>query len=269
MRLDMADESQVLEFLQKAQAFGITTLDTADIYGSYRMNEFLGRVFQRDVSLKQNFKIIGKTGIRNDKQGGVQHKHYDYSADYIHGAVQKMCQDLGVEQLEYLLLHRPSPLMNYAKIGKVLTRLQNDGIVKQVGVSNFNVEEMMALNQYAEVSTNQIEFSPLCFEHYNNNVLTYLQTHKLSAQIWSPLAGGDVFTPSFLNDTLQKYATIFNVSIEAIIYAFILKLPIEAAIILGTTKIERLDVLLELERFDLPLEAWFDIAESSQKYRVK
>lgn len=269
MRLDMENEQSALELLQKGKTLGIEYLDTADIYGGYKMNAFLGRVLQQDASLTKHYKIIGKTGIRSDKQDGTTFKHYDYSGDYIKSAVEQMCREFGIDQLEYLLLHRPSPLMNYAVIGKTLTQLQNEGVVKQVGVSNFNMEEIIALNQYAEVTTNQIEFSPLCYEHYDNNVLTYLQTHKLGAQIWSPLAGGKVFEDSPLLKTLEKYARQFQVSVEAIIYAFIHKLPVETAIILGTTKKERLDVVLELEQFELPLEAWFDIAASSQKYIVK
>lgn len=269
MRLDMSDEQSALDLLQKAEAFNISYLDTADIYGNYEMNSFLGRVFEQDPTLRNHFKIIGKTGIRSEKQFGTNHKHYDYDGDYIKAAVEKMCREFGVNQLEYLLLHRPSPLMNYSEVGKTLIQLQHDGVVKNVGVSNFNVEEMKALNQYVEVTTNQIEFSPLCYEHYDNNVLTYIQSRKMSAQIWSPLAGGKVFEPSPLLDTLQKYAKQFNVSVEAIVYAFIQKLPIETSIILGTTKKERLDVLLELDGFDLPLEAWFDIAASSGNYTVK
>lgn len=269
MRLDMEDEQSALELMQKARNLGIDYLDTADIYGNYEMNSFIGRVFEHDPTLKAHFKIIGKTGIRSPKQWGVAHKHYEYTEDYVKQAVEKMCQEFDVNQLEYLLLHRPSPLMNYAEIGKVLNSLQNEGLVKQIGVSNFNVEEMRTLNQYTEVVTNQIEFSPLCYENYDNNVLTYLQAHRVSAQIWSPVAGGKVFMESALFDTLTKYAKQFSVSVEAIVYAFIFKLPIDASIILGTTKKERLDVLVELEKFELPTEAWFDIAAASQNYRVK
>lgn len=269
MRLDMENEQAALELMQKARVLGIDHLDTADIYGNYEMNGFLGRVFKHDPTLKTHFKIIGKTGIRSPKQAGTDYKHYDYSEDYIKRAVEKMCQEFDVNQLEYLLLHRPSPLMDFSSIGRLLTTLQNEGVVKRIGVSNFNVEEMRALNQYAEVTTNQIEFSPLCYENYDNSVLTYLQSHRVSAQIWSPVAGGKVFEPSPLFDTLTKYSKQFSVSVEAIVYAFILKLPVDTSVILGTTKPERLDVLLELSTFELPLEAWFDIAAVSGNYIVK
>lgn len=269
MRLDMENEQGALELMQKARNLGIDYLDTADIYGNYEMNSFIGRVFQHDPTLRSHFKIIGKTGIRSPKQAGTAYKHYDYSEDYIKHAVEKMCREFGVDQLEYLLLHRPSPLMNYTQMGNVLNCLQREGLVKQVGVSNFNVEEMRALNQYAEVMTNQIEFSPLCYENYDNNVLTYLQAQRIRAQVWSPVAGGRVFEQSPLFDTLTKYANRFAVSVEAVVYAFIFKLPIETSVILGTTKKERLDVLVELEQFELPLEAWFDIAAASQNYQVK
>lgn len=269
MRLDMNDEQSAVELLTTAKNKGIDYLDTADIYGDYQMNEFLGRVLKQNPELQNHFKIIGKTGIRSPKQAGTDYKHYDYTPEYIRGAVEKMCREFGRDHLDYLLLHRPSPLMNFSEIGKVLLDLQHKGIVQKLGVSNFNVEEMKALNQYVEIATNQIEFSPLSYENYENNVFTYLQARRMNAQIWSPLAGGKVFEPSPLFDALTKHANVHNVSVEAIIYAFIAKLPFTNSIILGTTKKERLNVLDEMATFELPLEAWFEIAAASQNYVVK
>lgn len=269
MRLDMDDEKGAVELLKAAKNQGINCLDTADIYGGYQMNAFLGKILQQNKELQDHFQIIGKTGIRSPKQEGTDYKHYDYTADYIKSAVEKMCAEFGRDHLDYLLLHRPSPLMKFSEIGKVLADFQREGIVKNVGVSNFNLEEMRALGQYAEITTNQIEFSPLCYEHYDNDVLTYLQARNISAQIWSPVAGGKVFEPSPLKDALEKYATLYGVSIEAIVYAFIAKLPVETSIILGTTKKERLEVVSEMSKFELPLEAWFEIAAASDRYVVK
>lgn len=269
MRLDMNDKKSALAFLQKARALGIVELDTADIYGGYEMNAFLGSVMDEDKTLRDHFKVIGKTGIRSPKQSGTDYKHYDYSEAYILQAVEKMRAELGVEQIEYLLLHRPSPLMQFASIGNTLLKLQETGAVKKVGVSNFNIEEMKALSQYVSIAANQIEFSPLSYEHYDNNVLTYMQANQLHAQVWSPVAGGQVFSPSPLRDVLEKYANAFSVSIEAVVYAFISKLPVSTSIILGTTKKERLEVVKQMHKFELPLEAWFEIAAASQKYIVK
>lgn len=269
MRLDMNDEQGALALLEGAKDQGIEYLDTADIYGDYKMNTFLGRILQQNEALQNHFKIIGKLGIRSPKQEGTDHKHYDYTKEYVRFAVEKMCREFGRTHLDYLLLHRPSPLMNFSEIGEVLSELVNEGVVKAVGVSNFNIEEMKALGQYVNVEANQIEFSPLCYEHYDNNVLTYLQSSGISAQIWSPVAGGKVFEPSPLFDVLSKHAQFYTVSVEAIVYAFIAKLPIQTSIILGTTKKERLSVIRELETFELPLEAWFEIAAASQNYIVK
>ena len=41
--------------------------------------------------------------------------------------------------------------------------------------------------------TNQIEWNPVCFEHFNSGMMDYLTVNKIHPMIWSPLAGGRLF----------------------------------------------------------------------------
>jgi predicted oxidoreductase len=58
-----ADPEDLLKRLRKCLDLGITTLDTAEIYGVYRVEEFLGDTLRKDPGLRSKFEIVTKFGI--------------------------------------------------------------------------------------------------------------------------------------------------------------------------------------------------------------
>lgn len=73
---------------------------------------------------------------------------------------------------------------------------EKEGLVREIGVSNFDPYKFDAMNGAVggQLVTNQIEWNPLCFEHFNTGMMDYLTYHKIHPMIWSPLAGGRLFS---------------------------------------------------------------------------
>ena len=81
-------------------------------------------------------QIITKCGIIY-KSETARVKYYDYSKEHIKGQVEKSLKYMGVDHIDTLLLHRPSPFMDPAEISRAFEELKEEGKVRTFGVSNF------------------------------------------------------------------------------------------------------------------------------------
>ena len=103
---------------------------------------------------------------------------------------------MGVDHIDTLLLHRPSPFMDPAEISRAFEELKEEGKVRTFGVSNFLPDEFRLLKSYLTVPliTNQVELSPLRMGNMENGVINQCMEERIHPMLWSPLAGGRIFT---------------------------------------------------------------------------
>ncbi|WP_371358521.1 aldo/keto reductase, partial [Salmonella sp. E393-2] len=99
----------------------------------------------------------------------------DHSVEGVQRAYDRSLKTLRVDYLDLFLIHWPVPALDrYVEAWKGLVRLLEEGRVKAIGVSNFNIEltrQAIAAVGAGEISTNQIELSP------------YLQSRALTAYL--------------------------------------------------------------------------------------
>jgi predicted oxidoreductase len=118
--------------------------------------------------------------------------------------------------------------------------------------------------------TNQVEFSPWCLEHIQNNNLEFFQKEGIIPMAWSPLAGGRLFDPRDIRGErlvmeLEEVAAETGAyGIELVAYAWILKHPAKFIPIVGSGKIERLKRAVDALEVALTTEQWFRILVASQ-----
>lgn len=265
-------------FLHQLLELGINTIDQADIYGNYTSESLLGEAFKRAPELKDEFTIITKCGIalKSDKFPERTIKHYDYSKEYIVKSAEQSLENMGLEKIDVLLLHRPSPLLNPIEVAEAFDRLKNQGKVAHFGVSNFLPHQIDALSSYLETPliTNQIELSPLNLEHFNNGNLDFCLQHKIQPMSWSPLAGGRIFHPKTEQEqrviqAVTEIAHDNNISDPSeIIYAWLLMLPSEPIITVGSGNINRIQSATNALSVSLSTEEWFKIYTASTGSKV-
>lgn len=265
--------NELLTFTKQLVEKGVTAYDSADIYGEYRCEEAFGRALKLDSTFRDKIELITKTGIKLDcsKYPDRQLKIYDYSKQYIIESVENSLQNLNTDRLDLLLLHRPSPLMDFQELASAFEQLKKSGKVLEFGVSNFTAREYDALNSFVDgtLVTNQIEISPYCLEHFENENLHYLQQHKIIPMAWSPLAGGRLF--SGLDERAQRISNIatklskkYYCSVSQIYYAWLLKHPTKICPIIGSGKLERVIEAVEALDVELTDEDWFFIYNASK-----
>lgn len=276
MRLNgLQGEKQVQELVETAMAGGINFFDHADIYGGGECEEIFGRAVA--PSLREKMILQTKCVIRP----GVC---YDSSKEYILQQVDASLRHLRTEYIDILLLHRPDALMEPEEIAEAFDVLEQSGKVRAFGVSNHNPMQIELLNSCCggRIRVNQIQYSiahcptidaGLNFNIANdagcsrdNSVIEYARWKKLQLQAWSPFQYG-MFEGTFLgnehfpelNAVLERLASQYDTTTNAIAVAWILRHPAQIQCIVGTTNKERVKGLAAASDITLTREEWYEL----------
>ena len=171
---------------------GVTLIDTADIYAP-AWNE-----------MGHNERIVAEglrtwTGDSSDvfvtTKGGITRSEgeawgRDGSALYLRQAVERSLENLGVDVIDLYQYHRPDRWLVYGEVMATLATLQQEGLIRAVGISNASIEEIEIAQQVlgsGNLASVQNEFSP---RHPGSiDELRYCGEHGIAFLPWSPLGG--------------------------------------------------------------------------------
>jgi predicted oxidoreductase len=252
---------QMIELMNCCLENNITTFDHADIYGNYGTESAFGKAFNESKIDRSKIQIISKCGIQLESESRkTAIKHYNYSASYIISSAEQSLENLQTDYLDLLLLHRPSPLMQADEIAEAVETLKHDGKILDFGVSNFTPSQTDLIQTKTKINYNQIRFSVTHFGAMLDGSLDHMQTHNITPMSWSPL--GSVFK----NDDEQakrvkqlatKFAIKYDVPLEVLLLAWILKHPSNILPVCGTTDLSRIANLMKATTIELDLQDWF------------
>ncbi|WP_436855038.1 aldo/keto reductase [Staphylococcus caeli] len=262
---------QLNRYLNELVSRGITTMDHADIYGKYTCEGIFGKALKLSPELREQLEIVTKCGIvlpGSPLEGEKGHR-YDHSSTHIRQSVDRSLQELQVDHLDSLLIHRPSPLMDPNEITDALKTLVTEGKVKSFGVSNFNKSQYDLLSQCLvcdklHITVNQLEVSPYTLDALENGIINHMYKDDVKIMAWSPMAGGKLFNladekaaniMSIITPLAQKY----QVSANSIVTAWLNKHPASIMPVLGTHNLSRVDEAVNGLGITLTDQEWFDI----------
>ncbi|ABF62333.1 aldo/keto reductase (plasmid) [Ruegeria sp. TM1040] len=247
---------------------GITTFDQADIYGDYGAEAILGGALKANPSLRDQMEIVTKCDIVAPigRYADKSVKYYDTSRAHIMHSVETSLSEMGIEQIDLLLIHRPDPLMDHNETGAALDELVTSGKVRAVGVSNFRPWDWSLLQSAMKtpLSTNQIEISLGEVSPFTNGDLAFHQQHNHPVMAWSPLGGGGLMTAtSELTKRMDAIAAAQGVDRAAVAVAFLLRHPAQILPVLGTNNLDRIKTISDATKVELDRETWFKLYEAA------
>jgi predicted oxidoreductase len=247
---------------------GITTFDQADIYGGYTAEAVMGTALKANPPLRQHMEIVSKCDIVIDagRHSGARVKHYDTTAEHINASVDASLSEMGIDEIDVLLVHRPDPLMDHHVTGAALDALVDAGKIRAVGGSNFRPWDWNLLQSAMRhpLLTNQIELSLKHIAPFTNGDLAFHQQHGHVVMAWSPLGGGDLMTASNeLTHRLDSIATRCGVDCAAVATAFLLAHPAKITPVLGTNNLDRISHISAAEMVELDRQDWFYLYEAA------
>ncbi len=266
------DQNQMIATMQCCLENGISTFDHADIYGGYTTEAAFGKAFSASKINRETIQLISKCGIQYTAENRNNTiKHYDYSKSYIIWSAEQSLRNLQTDYLDILLLHRPSPLMQADEIAEAVQTLKKEGKIKDFGVSNFTPSQTDLIQSKTTINYNQIQFSVTDLDAMLNGSLDHMQLHAIQPMAWNPL--GSVFKNE---DEKSKRVAIqgkvlaekYEVSLDVILLAWIIKHPSGIIPVCGTTDPKRISQLMQATSITLDLEDWFSLWVASTGEKV-
>ncbi len=263
---DMSSAAAVAKLLRAGLECGITTIDTAEIYGDYQMEELLGAALKMDEGLRGQVEIVTKAGIYvpNGFHPERRVAFYNSSAERLVKSAEKSLRFLGVEVIDLFLVHRPDWLTAPEETAAGLDRLVSEGKARSVGVSNYTPSQWRALSGYvkAGLTTNQVEFSPLSSEGMRDGTLDLCMEAGVRPMAWSPLGQGRLFGEGaealrFREMAAQLGERYAGATVDQLALAWGMAHPSRPLPILGTTRPERLRAAAVAAELVLSREDWY------------
>lgn len=257
---------------------GITTIDTAEIYGLYEVEKLLGAALALSPGLRDRLEIVTKAGIYVPCAYHPERRtaHYNATGARLVKSLEKSLRWLGTDRIELFLVHRPDWLTRADDTADGLNRLVRDGKIRAAGVSNHSAAQFDLLNARLErpLATNQIEFHLLRMDPIVDGTLHQCERLGASPMAWSPLAGGRLFDPQ--NEAARRIAAAAatmaarydGATVEQLAYAWILAHPSRPLPVIGTNKVERIRSAARAEAIALEREDWYALWEAAQGRRI-
>ena len=286
MRIKRLSGSELDLHLKTALELGINFFDHADIYGGNGACErHFGEWLRGNPSLRSQMLIQSKCGIvQNDARQNIA---FDFSFAHILKSVENSLQNLGIEQLDVLLLHRPDALFEPEEVAAAFDELYASGKVRAFGVSNMQSRQIELLQSATshKLVANQLQFGPahtgmidhairmntnLPFsEDHDSATLDYSRLHGMTIQAWSPfqagfIAGTYMDNPEFpgLNAALEEVGRKYGITKNGAVAAWIARHPAKMQMIAGTMNTQRLREIAAGMDIPLSREDWYRIYSS-------
>ena len=268
------DVQERVRWIEQALELGISSFDHADIYGDYRAEALFGEALKAVPALRERMQLVTKCGIRLlSSQRPYRINHYDTGAAHIRSQVEQSLRNLHTEQLDLVLIHRPDYLMDAAAVAEIFATLTREGKVAHWGVSNHTYSQFALLHQHHPLFTNQVELSPMQMDALDDGSLDQAQQLGLRPMIWSPLAGGRLFTQA--DDQAQRVraemaaiAARYGINLTTLAFAWVLRHPSRPYPITGSGRIESLRDAVAALDVHLDVEDWYAIWTASKGHSV-
>jgi predicted oxidoreductase len=264
-----------VRLIEQCLELGVSSFDHADIYGGYGVEALFGEALQAAPHLRHKMQLISKCGIKLVSPARLEHtiQHYDTSAAHIVASADHSLRQLRTDHLDLLLIHRPDPLMDFDEMAEAFTGLIKAGKVRHVGVSNFSRHQFESLQRRVPLATNQVEFSPLHVAPLFDETFDGLQDKGIAPMIWSPLAGGRLFTGTDARAeqcrlVIQEIADRLEQPFASVVFAWIMRLPCRPIPLTGSGKIDSIALAVRGANISLSRPDWFAILRAARGHEV-
>ena len=173
------DDSESIKAIRAGVEAGITTIDTAEVYGEGHSEQIVSQA-------------VGDIRDRLEYASKVFANHLKYDA--VIEACDRSLTNLQTDYLDLYQIHWPSGSFNTESVPisetmKALNKLKEDGKIRAIGVSNFNREQLAEAAEYGRIDSLQPPYS-LFWRKIERDAVPYCDEHNISVLAYSSLAQG-------------------------------------------------------------------------------
>ena len=178
---------------------GITSIDTAPVYGMGYSEELVGKAIKGYE--RESLQILTKFGMIWDREkgdfaferkdnDGVIRRIYRYGGyENAIKEVEASLQRLQTEYIDLIQVHWPDSTTPVHETMEAMQKMLDEGKVKAIGVCNYNGAQLAEAEQTVRLASDQVPYSMLK-RKIETDVVPYAQQHNLSIIAYSPMERG-------------------------------------------------------------------------------
>ena len=189
------DDAADIAAIKTAINAGITHIDTAEIYANGYAETLVSEAL-KDYDRSKIF-LVSKVQAAN------------LAYDSILRSCEQSLQRLNTNYLDLYLLHRYNPEFPLKDSIRALDKLLSQGLIRNIGVSNFNVQHLTEAQSYTsnKIVCDQVHYNLEFREPEKSGLLKYCQKNDIFLVAWRPIGKGNLLQniPTVLKEVCDKY----------------------------------------------------------------
>ena len=176
-------DGESIAAIERALTLGINWIYTAAAYGFGHSEEVVGRAI---AGMAERPYVFTKASLVEGMGRRVVH---NLKRDSILREVSGSLERLGVDAIDLYQIHWPLPEQDIEEGWSVFAELKEQGLVRHIGVSNFDSAQLERIRQIAPVETLQPPYS-LVDRDAEREILPYAERHGIGVIAYSPMGSG-------------------------------------------------------------------------------
>jgi len=223
------DPAEARRVLARLPELNVDLIDTADSYGPYVSEDLI----REELHPYEGLVVATKGGL-------TRHGPNVWKAvgrpEYLRQCVLMSLRRLGVDRIDLWQLHRIDPAVPRDEQFDAMRAMQDEGLIRHLGLSEVSVEEIEAASERFEVATVQNLYN--LTNRASEDVLEHCEANGIGFIPWFPLAAGDLAQPGGVVDEVASRldATHAQVALAWLLARSPVMLPIP-----GTGKVDHLE----------------------------
>jgi pyridoxine 4-dehydrogenase len=234
-----ADPDGARELLRRLPGLGVDLIDTADSYGPAVSEELIAEALHP----YEGITIATKGGLERAGPGVWPRNG---RPEHLKQACEGSLRRLRVEQIDLYQLHSPDSKVPYEESVGAMKDLRDEGKVRNVGISNVDVDQLERAREIIEVASVQNRFN--LADRASDPVLERCEELGIAFIPWFPLAAGDLARPGA---AAAEIAAANNASPGQVALAWLLRRSPVIVPIPGTSSLEHLEENLAAAEIEL------------------
>jgi pyridoxine 4-dehydrogenase len=224
------DPDEAIRVLRRVLELGINLIDTADSYGPDVSERLIAEALH---PYPADLVIATKAGFRRP---GPDQWREDGRPEYLRGQVEGSLKRLRLDRIDLLQLHRIDPKVPVEDQIGALARLQQEGKIRHIGLSEVSVEQITAVRKIVEIVSVQNLYN--LANRKSEDVLDYCAAEGIAFLPWFPLATGDLANAG---GPLARAAERLQAMPSQVALAWLLHRSPNILLIPGTSSVDHLE----------------------------
>lgn len=177
------DDSESIAAIHRALELGVNWIDTAAQYGFGHSESVVGRAI---AGVSPRPFVFTKCG---QPEGPGRTTIRSLERDSIRRELEGSLERLGLDAIDLYQIHFPVPDADIEEGWSTLVELRDEGLVRHIGVSNFDVDQLRRAQAIAPVETLQPLYS-LIARDVEDEILPFCAAEGIGVIVYSPMASG-------------------------------------------------------------------------------